>query len=57
MAAKVSKEKCIGCGQCVKVCPTEAISMVNDKAVVASEECIHCETCLDECSKDAISMK
>jgi Fe-S-cluster-containing hydrogenase component 2 len=57
MAAKVSKEKCIGCGQCVEVCPTVAISMMNDKALVASEECIHCETCIDECDKDAILMK
>ena len=57
MAAKVSKEKCIGCGQCVEVCPTVAISMINDKALVASEECIHCETCIDECNKDAILMK
>ncbi|MCU0822332.1 MAG: 4Fe-4S binding protein [Spirochaetes bacterium] len=57
MPAKVSKEKCIGCGQCVEVCPTVAISMKDDKAVVAPEECIHCETCIDECAKDAISMK
>lgn len=57
MAAKVSKDKCTGCGQCIKVCPTEAISMVKEKAVIAPEECIYCETCIDECPKDAISMK
>ena len=57
MAAKVSKDKCIGCEQCVDVCPTEAISMVKGKAVVDADECIYCETCIDECAKDAIVMK
>ncbi len=57
MAAKVSKDKCSGCKQCVDVCPTEAISMVKEKAVVDADECIYCETCIDECVKDAIAMK
>ena len=57
MPAKISKEKCIGCGQCVEICPTAAISINDDKAIIAPEECIHCETCIDECAKDAISMK
>ncbi len=57
MAAKVSKQKCIGCEQCIEVCPTIAISMQKEKAIVDPAECIHCETCIDECSEDAISMK
>ncbi len=56
MAAKVSKSKCTGCESCVDVCPTDAISMVSEKALVDSEECIHCETCIDECPADALAM-
>ncbi len=57
MPAKVNKEKCIGCEQCIPVCPTEAIIMHKEIAKIDPAECIHCETCIDECASDAISMK
>jgi len=51
--ATVDKEKCIGCGQCVDICPVEAIKVDNDIAVV-SDECIECGACADECPTEAI---
>ncbi len=57
MPAKVDEEKCTGCEACVEECPSEAISMVNDKAVVDSDTCIDCGVCVDSCPAEAISME
>ncbi|NOY75814.1 MAG: 4Fe-4S dicluster domain-containing protein [Kiritimatiellaeota bacterium] len=56
MPAKVNEETCTGCESCVSSCPVEAISMVNEKAVV-SDECIDCGACVDECPLEAIAME
>ncbi|MCX5899348.1 MAG: 4Fe-4S binding protein [Proteobacteria bacterium] len=34
MAAKSDNAKCTGCGNCVEVCPVEAIALKDDKAVI-----------------------
>jgi len=57
MPAKVDSEKCNGCGTCVSECPSEAISMIDDKAVVDSETCIDCGICVDTCPEEAINME
>ena len=56
MPAKVDEEKCTGCETCVAECPSEAISMVDEKAVVDEEACIDCGVCVDACPEEAISM-
>ncbi len=53
MAIKVIKEECIGCGQCVAVCPFEAIDIIDGKAVI-NENCTICGTCIEECPTEAI---
>jgi|WetSurMetagenome_2_1015567.scaffolds.fasta_scaffold1198258_1 Fe-S-cluster-containing hydrogenase component 2 len=55
MKATVDQEKCTGCGQCVDVCPIEAIGLDNGMAVV-SDECIECWACTDACPMEAISL-
>jgi len=57
MPAKVDKEKCNGCESCVEECPSEAISMVDDKAVVDLETCVDCSVCVDVCPAEAITME
>ena len=57
MAATVDKEKCDGCESCVEECPSEAISMVDNKAEINAETCIDCGVCVDTCPLDAISME
>lgn len=56
MAAQVDKKKCTGCGDCVEVCPSEAIRLEDEKAVVDEGECVDCGACEDECMNDAISI-
>lgn len=57
MSAKLDKEKCTGCESCVGDCPSEAISMVDDKAEIDEESCIDCGVCVDSCPAEAISLE
>jgi uncharacterized protein len=51
---KIVKKKCTGCGTCVKWCPQEAITLVDEQAVIASQKCIGCGECLAMCRFDAV---
>jgi Fe-S-cluster-containing hydrogenase component 2 len=55
MAVNIDKEKCTGCGTCVDVCPSDALSLVDEKAVCDAELCIDCYICIPECPEEAIS--
>jgi len=46
---------CIGLGDCIKVCPQEAIYIKNNTAVV-SNLCIGCGLCVPACPKGIIKM-
>lgn len=49
------KFACIGLGDCAKVCPQQAISIVNSTAVI-SDLCCGCGACLDVCPQHIIKM-
>ncbi len=53
MAVKVIELKCIGCGKCVRVCPFEAIDMIDKKAKI-NDKCTACGQCVEACPVDAI---
>jgi len=57
MPAKVDKEKCTGCESCVEECPSDAITMAEDKAEIDLDNCVDCGVCVDACSTEAISME
>ena len=50
----VSQYRCVGCGECVKVCNANAVTMLNNKAVIDPSNCINCGQCVDACPYDAI---
>jgi NADH:ubiquinone oxidoreductase subunit F (NADH-binding)/Pyruvate/2-oxoacid:ferredoxin oxidoreductase delta subunit len=51
----ISKEKCTGCGVCLKKCPTECISGEKKKThVIDQTKCIKCGVCKESCKFDAI---
>ena len=57
MPAIVDKEKCTGCESCVGECPSEAISMADEKAVISESDCVDCGVCVDACPVEAITME
>lgn len=57
MAAKVIVEKCNGNGECVEVCPLDAITIENNVAVVDQDTCGDCGACVDVCPNEAISVE
>jgi Fe-S-cluster-containing hydrogenase component 2 len=50
----VDKEKCTGCEACISVCPADAISMVDGKAMIDANQCIDCGQCAPVCPQGAI---
>lgn len=45
----LDEEKCMGCTNCIKRCPTEAIRVRKGKARIINERCIDCGECLRVC--------
>ena len=45
----LDKDKCCGCTICLKRCPTEAIRVLNGKAVIFGNKCIDCGECIRVC--------
>ena len=48
-----TKDSCIGCGKCEKLCPLNNIKIV-DKKPVWGNECSHCMACIGYCPVEAI---
>lgn len=49
----LDKEKCKGCTNCIKGCPTEAIRARDGIAQINSDRCIDCGECIRRCSNHA----
>ena len=54
---KVVSDECVGCETCVPVCPVEAITMQDDKAVIDQSLCTQCEACVSTCPVEAIKVE
>jgi pyruvate formate lyase activating enzyme len=48
-------EKCISCGECIKICPKGAISFENPMRI-DRERCDRCGKCVDICHAEALRM-
>lgn len=49
--------KCVQCIKCLKLCPVDAISIVNHQVHINAEKCIYCGVCIKECSSRVLKVK
>ncbi|MDP2939604.1 MAG: DUF362 domain-containing protein [Candidatus Omnitrophota bacterium] len=49
-------ERCTDCSQCVVVCPSGAINVMNKKSFIDSRKCIGCASCISACLYNAIEV-
>ena len=48
--------RCIGCGECVLVCPRSAIRIENQRSAIDRDRCIGCFECMTICPEQAIDI-
>lgn len=48
-------DECVGCGECVPVCPIENV-VLNDGTAIIGERCLGCGTCARTCSRGNIKV-
>jgi ferredoxin len=52
---ELDREKCIGCGMCLTVCPHEVLSMNNGHVKIENRDlCMECGACARNCPTDAV---
>ena len=54
---RVKAEDCIGCGECSKVCPAKAITMIDKKPSIDYKKCIRCFCCQEFCPIGAMKVQ
>jgi heterodisulfide reductase subunit A-like polyferredoxin len=52
----IERERCVGCGDCIEVCPFGAIVDREGIAVIDMEACMGCGVCISRCGQDALSL-
>ena len=52
-SVSLEEDKCKGCTNCLKRCPTEAIRIRNNRATIIPQNCIDCGECIRVCPNHA----
>lgn len=55
MVPAIDKEKCSGCGECVRFCYFNALALVNKKVLLFPEICHSCGGCIHVCPENAVT--
>ena len=51
-SVRLNPDRCVGCAACMRVCPTEAIRIRKEKALIKPHLCIDCGECDRVCPVD-----
>lgn len=51
---RIDRERCIKCGECVKICPPKALKFKKAFPHLRKSDCIRCWCCAEVCPKNAI---
>lgn len=57
LSPRITRKKCVGCGECVEHCSQSAITLKNGKAEIDKNKCIGCGECILICSNRAIDVR
>ena len=53
---KTAHEKCTGCGECIEICPVDAVRVENNVSIVDEDWCVGCGVCILKCANSAITL-
>ncbi len=53
----LDSDRCIACGECVDRCWMDALSVVDDHAVINRDRCIGCGACVYTCPAEALTLE
>jgi ferredoxin len=52
---KVLDENCVKCGVCIRKCPVNAISKIENRVIINNKKCTQCGICYNSCKFSAIA--
>ena len=57
ISPKIDRKRCTGCGDCITICPQDAIALIDGKSKIGKETCIGCAECISICPQEAIKIQ